>query len=209
MCYAPTGCRSERAGAQRASSTRHADHDFHWPDQGLYATRQRTPQGVHRELLEHYRAYTAKAGAASRRAQVSKTIGTVLVGVVVSLVTAPLIADGLSALMRLGLAGLFAVALVCATVLAWKKFSILCFYYIFLGSLQCGTVPSFRLRERVYGTGVRHTRRARCGVIRGRRGALKVPDPRTVHPLSPCDRQVLLARQRPGTPPGWELSWRK
>ena len=68
-----------------------------------------------------YRAYTAKAGAASRRAQVIKTIGTVLVGVVVSLVTAPLIADGLSALMRLGLAGLFAVALVCATVLSWRK----------------------------------------------------------------------------------------
>ena len=92
--------------------------------------------------------------------------------------------------------------------LAWTKFSTLCFYCIFLGSLQCGTVPLFRLREWVYGTGVRHTRRARCGVIRGCRGALKVPDPRTVHPLSPSERLVLLARQRPGAP-GSRLAWTK
>ena len=83
----------------------------------------------------------------------------------------------------------------------------------------------FQLRERVYGTGVRHTRRNSFGQKHGlfdnrprnqlrgvatcRSGAsaraapdrwrpLKVPDPRTVYPLSPSKRLVLLARPRPG-----------
>ena len=119
--------------------------------------------------------------------------------------------------------------------LAWNIFLTLCFYCIFLISPQCGSVPSFRLRERIYGTGVRHTRRNFFGrqhgffdnrprnQLRGvatcRSGAsaraapdrwrpLKVPDPRTVHPLSPCERQVFLARQRPGAP-GSRLSWNR
>ena len=68
-------------------------------------------------------------------------------------------------------------------------------------------IPVTRHREQVCGTGIRHTKRTRCRGIRGRRGALKVPDTRTAHLLSPSGF-LFLARQRPGGA-GWELAWNK
>ena len=80
-------------------------------------------------------------------------------------------------------------------------------YWVLSNASECGAVASFRRRERLCGTRIRHAKRTRFRGIQGRRGALKVPDTRTAHLLSPSGR-LFLARQRPGAP-GWELSYLK
>lgn len=77
---------------------------------------------THQDVEHGYRAYAAKAGAASRRAQAMKTIGGLLVGVLLSLSAIDLVGEHvLTPFVRLGTAAIFAVTLVCATILSWRN----------------------------------------------------------------------------------------